>query len=779
MMSANKRFGRYQIRGIPMSKSPEAFRTISEVAEWLEIQAHVLRFWESRFNQVKPVKRAGGRRYYRPSDMLLLGGIQHLMHDKGMSIKDTQAMIREQGVQAIQAMSRPLEGEEAVAPKPEAQDSVWDNRPRTNPETVAAAQSDPEPESEPNPTPAEPTDEPETERTPATPVAGFEASPTSEPALAPASEPAPVSPLEPASPPVSERSVDSEPTAVPDPSIEAAPAIVSETEPSFAAPSAPSASAPETPVAQKSLQTRTNDSAAHSSTLPAESVSGLSPQDATPPAASPTTAAAPDTPVASPSPAPAPRATSAPTQSAVQPRATAPTASAEVATQSPIAPAQPQSLRPQSTPAVPIDATTAAVGAQQQTAQKPPVTAPQHADIPRPEDEPLFAASDKVEIAPSAPQAVTVSSPEPVTAAAPQQMPLASPYARTDTAPPAISAQVETGATQPQNAPAPNAVVAQAGSQPTTLERPVASPTPEADRLVAPQSHAAHSAEQTAPSTRPPKAQGTAQMDMPMDMPNAAAPEPPAAPHSSASAPAGSVASFESQQDFFEGAELDVHLIDDEAEPVDGLPAGAIPPPPTEPSVKMAGSQPVAPDASVLPQPEATFESVIASDAKNLECEAAQQPTETKEAVDTTETVDLTSSEPSLMEFKKVPVPTADPEGSDNDPPLSAEPAQVLAPTALVEEPVPNINFDASADAVNEDDVQEDLAGSPAEGDHTTQITERGHELPPPQKNLVEETMATTPGLLGHLSARFPEDESKRAILVDVLRALTAWQPRP
>ncbi len=122
-----------------MSKSPDAFRTISEVAEWLDIQAHVLRFWESKFTQVKPVKRAGGRRYYRPSDMLLLGGIKHLLHDKDMAIKDVQAMIREHGVQRVQGMSAPLEGEEPVT---ENQDSVWDDRPRTSPDTVAAAQED-------------------------------------------------------------------------------------------------------------------------------------------------------------------------------------------------------------------------------------------------------------------------------------------------------------------------------------------------------------------------------------------------------------------------------------------------------------------------------------------------------------------------------------------------------------------------------------------------------------------------------------------------------------
>lgn len=81
-----------------MAKSREAFRTISEVADWLGVQAHVLRFWESKFAQVKPVKRAGGRRYYRPADMLLLGGIKKLLHDDGMTIKGVQKVLREQGV---------------------------------------------------------------------------------------------------------------------------------------------------------------------------------------------------------------------------------------------------------------------------------------------------------------------------------------------------------------------------------------------------------------------------------------------------------------------------------------------------------------------------------------------------------------------------------------------------------------------------------------------------------------------------------------------------------
>ncbi|WP_425043889.1 MerR family transcriptional regulator [Primorskyibacter sp. S87] len=92
-----------------MAKSPDAFRTISEVADWLGVQAHVLRFWESKFTQVKPVKRAGGRRYYRPADMLLLGGIKKLLHDDGVTIKGVQKMMREQGVAHISSLSQSLE----------------------------------------------------------------------------------------------------------------------------------------------------------------------------------------------------------------------------------------------------------------------------------------------------------------------------------------------------------------------------------------------------------------------------------------------------------------------------------------------------------------------------------------------------------------------------------------------------------------------------------------------------------------------------------------------
>lgn len=88
-----------------MDKSPDAFRTISEVAEVLDTPAHVLRFWESRFPQIRPVKRAGGRRYYRPADVALLLGIKHLLHDEGMTIRGVQKVLREQGVRQVSGMS--------------------------------------------------------------------------------------------------------------------------------------------------------------------------------------------------------------------------------------------------------------------------------------------------------------------------------------------------------------------------------------------------------------------------------------------------------------------------------------------------------------------------------------------------------------------------------------------------------------------------------------------------------------------------------------------------
>ncbi len=84
-----------------MDKSPEAFRTISEVAEALDVPPHVLRFWETRFTQVKPVKRGGGRRYYRPEDVRLLRGIRGLLYDDGMTIKGVQKILRERGIRHV------------------------------------------------------------------------------------------------------------------------------------------------------------------------------------------------------------------------------------------------------------------------------------------------------------------------------------------------------------------------------------------------------------------------------------------------------------------------------------------------------------------------------------------------------------------------------------------------------------------------------------------------------------------------------------------------------
>ena len=93
-------------------KSPDAFRTISEVAESLDLPQHVLRFWETRFNQIKPMKRGGGRRYYRPDDVQLLKGIRFLLYSEGYTIKGVQRILREQGNKFVMVAS---EGSFALA----------------------------------------------------------------------------------------------------------------------------------------------------------------------------------------------------------------------------------------------------------------------------------------------------------------------------------------------------------------------------------------------------------------------------------------------------------------------------------------------------------------------------------------------------------------------------------------------------------------------------------------------------------------------------------------
>ena len=90
----------------PRIKSPEAFRTISEVSEELDVPQHVLRFWESRFTQVRPVKRAGGRRYYRPEDVDLLRGIRALLYADGYTIRGAQKILRDRGVRHVAEIGR-------------------------------------------------------------------------------------------------------------------------------------------------------------------------------------------------------------------------------------------------------------------------------------------------------------------------------------------------------------------------------------------------------------------------------------------------------------------------------------------------------------------------------------------------------------------------------------------------------------------------------------------------------------------------------------------------
>jgi DNA-binding transcriptional MerR regulator len=102
-----------------VEKSPEAFRTISEAADELDLPQHVLRFWETRFSTIRPLKRGGGRRYYRPEDVLLLKGIRHLLYDQGFTIKGVQRILKEQGARQVIGIGegRPLE---TLPPRDEA-----------------------------------------------------------------------------------------------------------------------------------------------------------------------------------------------------------------------------------------------------------------------------------------------------------------------------------------------------------------------------------------------------------------------------------------------------------------------------------------------------------------------------------------------------------------------------------------------------------------------------------------------------------------------------------
>ena len=93
-----------------IEKSPQAFRTISEASEILSLPSHVLRFWESKFKQIKPLKRAGGRRFYRPNDILFLFGIKKLLHVDGLTIIGVKRLIKENGINHIIKIGKALNG---------------------------------------------------------------------------------------------------------------------------------------------------------------------------------------------------------------------------------------------------------------------------------------------------------------------------------------------------------------------------------------------------------------------------------------------------------------------------------------------------------------------------------------------------------------------------------------------------------------------------------------------------------------------------------------------
>jgi DNA-binding transcriptional MerR regulator len=120
-----------------VEKAPEAFRTISEVAEEINVPQHVLRFWESRFAQIKPMKRGGGRRYYRPDDVDLLRGVRHLLYGEGYTIRGVQRILREEGIAFVQKAWR---GDSALPPPdPEDAEEVADSADAVTAEALEGA----------------------------------------------------------------------------------------------------------------------------------------------------------------------------------------------------------------------------------------------------------------------------------------------------------------------------------------------------------------------------------------------------------------------------------------------------------------------------------------------------------------------------------------------------------------------------------------------------------------------------------------------------------------
>jgi DNA-binding transcriptional MerR regulator len=109
-----------------VDKAPDAFRTISEAAAELAVPQHVLRFWESRFHEIRPMKRGGGRRFYRPQDVDLLRGIRHLLYGEGYTIRGVQRILREQGQRFVQVVWQPGAPQPARMPAEGASDEGAD-----------------------------------------------------------------------------------------------------------------------------------------------------------------------------------------------------------------------------------------------------------------------------------------------------------------------------------------------------------------------------------------------------------------------------------------------------------------------------------------------------------------------------------------------------------------------------------------------------------------------------------------------------------------------------
>ncbi len=149
-----------------MEKAPDAFRTISEVADEVNVPQHVLRFWESRFAQIRPLKRGGGRRYYRPEDIDLLRGVRHLLYGEGYTIRGVQRILREEGLAFVQSVWRT--GAQVLPEADEAEDDSEDvSVERTEPQFFAkpssrqqpqpaAARPEPPPLAAPAPAPSSP-----------------------------------------------------------------------------------------------------------------------------------------------------------------------------------------------------------------------------------------------------------------------------------------------------------------------------------------------------------------------------------------------------------------------------------------------------------------------------------------------------------------------------------------------------------------------------------------------------------------------------------------------